>query len=162
LTTHQDIAADLIRRHEGLRTVVYDDATGKALKFRSTVIGHPTIGYGRNLQSRGLFADEIELLLTNDLRIAERIAEDFALEAWPALSDTRKAVLMSMAHQLGRVGLMAFVHFQRAILAGDIEGAAVAMLDSKWEGQTPARAHELAELWQADAMLASSATLKES
>jgi lysozyme len=148
LTLHRDIAADLIRRQEGMRTVVYDDATGETIKFRSTIIGHPTIGYGRNLESRGLFADEIELLLANDLRIAEHIAEDFALEAWPGLSDTRKAVLMDMAHQLGRVGLMAFVHFQQAIQAGDVEGAAIALLDSKWEKQTPARAHELADLWR--------------
>lgn len=55
-----------IKAHEGLKTVVYDDATGKAIMPGDTVKGNPTIGYGTLLCAPGgLTQDECEQLFAN-------------------------------------------------------------------------------------------------
>ncbi|HWV46850.1 MAG TPA: hypothetical protein VN039_12670, partial [Nitrospira sp.] len=41
---------EFITRHEGKRNRVYDDATGDILKPGYTLVGHPTIGVGINLE----------------------------------------------------------------------------------------------------------------
>ena len=41
--------ADQLKRHEGVRLAVYDDATGKPVHAGDTLVGHPTIGVGRLL-----------------------------------------------------------------------------------------------------------------
>jgi lysozyme len=145
--THSEIAARMLRRQEGLRLEVYDDATGAPLRPGSTLIGHPTIGYGRALDVRGISQDEAEYLLANDLATAERIATTFADTAWSELTPTRKAVLMSMAHQLGERGLGSFAQLHLAVVTGDHAGAAAQILDSKLAREdAPARAREYAEL----------------
>ena len=44
---------DLISLHEGVKYRVYDDANGKEIKAGDTLVGHPTIGVGRNVASDG-------------------------------------------------------------------------------------------------------------
>lgn len=142
------LAATLIRQHEGLRLTVYDDATGLALRKDDKLAGHPSIGYGRNLDiGRGITKDEAEHLLDNDLTVATAIAQRFAGEAcWARLDPVRQAVLIDMGHNLGSSRLAGFVRLQQAVQAGDYEVAAAEMLDSIWAGQVGARARALAEM----------------
>jgi GH24 family phage-related lysozyme (muramidase) len=60
------LLSQMLEREEGLRTLVYDDATGKPIGPGSVVQGHPTIGIGRALDVNGITAVEADFLLEND------------------------------------------------------------------------------------------------
>ena len=66
---------NLISDHEGVILKVYDDATGQELKAGDILIGHPTIGVGRNVAKDGLgiSQEEAEFMLMNDI---ERVEEE--------------------------------------------------------------------------------------
>lgn len=136
---------ELLRREEGLRLTVYDDATGKPLLPGMKVVGHPTIGIGRCLDRKGLTTAEATLLLEND--IAEIQAELARALPWATgLSETRRVVLQAMAFQLGLAGLLKFRATLAAIQRGDYAAAADGMLASLWACQTPARAARMAAM----------------
>ena len=141
--TARTLAASLIRRHEGCVLRIHDGTTGSPI---GVVNGRASIGYGRDLTVRGISQDEAELMLTNDIIAAERIAQAFAGNVWPWLGEPRQAALIDLAHQLGEERLMALQSVQEALREARFESAASALLDSLWERQAPARAHELAEL----------------
>jgi len=126
--------AERIERHEGYRQFVYSDS-----------LGHPTVGIGRALDTRGISRSEALYLLANDI---ERCTTEVrsALLWTVSLDETRFGVLVEMAFQLGTQGLMAFHATLGALARGDWEGAATQMLASKWAQQTPARAQELAQI----------------
>lgn len=121
-----------LMRHEGLELHPYVDTVGKL-----------TIGYGRNLDDRGITQGEAAHLLENDVTLA--IQE--ALQAFPWLTkvdEARQAVIVEMVAHLG---LSRFLGFKKALAAcavGDWETAAAEMLNSKWAGQVGARAIRLA------------------
>lgn len=125
-----------LKRDEGVVRYAYEDT-----------LGFLTIGVGRLIDDRrsgGLAPNEIDFLLTND--ISEKSAQ--VLEALPwarDLNEPRLAVLINMAFQMGIRGLLGFPGMLGAVKAGDYKAAAEHMLDSKWETQTPTRAHRLAD-----------------
>lgn len=136
---------ELLRREEGLRLTVYDDATGKPLLPGMKVVGHPTIGIGRCLDRKGLTTAEATLLLEND--IAEIQSELARALPWATgLSETRQVVLQAMAFQLGLAGLLKFRATLAAVQRGDYAAAADGMLASLWARQTPARAARMAAM----------------
>lgn len=153
--TAATLAADLIRRHEGLRLTVYDDATGLPLRQGETLEGHPTIGFGRLLTSgRGISAEEADYLLANDLKIAAADAEKYVGKRfWSRLSPARQAVLIDMAHNLGLSRLRKFVRLRFALEAGEYAVAADEMLDSDWADQVGERARTLAAMMKSGEML---------
>lgn len=121
----------LIRRHEGLRLKPYLCTAGKL-----------TIGYGRNLEDKGITALEAEYLLEHD--IAKVLGElKFNLSFWANISEVRKVVLVDMCFNLGINGLLKFKRMIKAIEDKDYSKAAAEMLDSKWAGQVKRRANEL-------------------
>lgn len=131
-----ELAAQL-RRDEGERATAYQDH-----------LGFWTIGVGRLVDGRkrgaGLRPDEIAYLLRNDIN--DRIeALTRALPWFQDLDDARKGVLLNMAFQMGTDGLLQFTTTLGLIRAGDFEGAAKQMLNSKWATQTPERAQRLAQ-----------------
>jgi len=73
---------DLISDHEGVILKVYDDATGQELKAGDILIGHPTIGVGRNVAKDGLgiSEDEAKYLLLNDISRVEQEIKNFPIE----------------------------------------------------------------------------------
>lgn len=107
-----------------------------------------TIGVGRLIDERkggGLSDDEIDYLLTNDIRRAETIGRSYSW--FEGLSWERQAVIVMMIFQLGAGGLNAFKKMREALERNDYEEAANQMMDSKWAKQdTPARAKRLAEI----------------
>lgn len=153
-----ELARQLIKRHEGERRsgqrhVVYDDATGESIGPGTMVKGHPTIGYGRALDVRGLSQDEAEALLDSDLAEAEEAAKRFAGDVWEGLGEVRQAVLIDMAHNLGSRGLDGFVRMRFALLSGDFDGGADEMLDSAWRRQVGEnRAGQLADMMRSGAV----------
>lgn len=136
-----------IKREEGAvklhgRHVVYDDATGKPAKGT----GKLTIGYGRNLEERGISDREAEAMLRADVEHAAHYAQQLvSVGAWAAMGEIRREVLTQMVFQLGFHGTRKFGRMLAAIERGDYAAAAREMIDSNWYRQTTARAMTLAE-----------------
>lgn len=128
----KEILLPQLKRHEGLCLKPYHCTENKL-----------TIGYGRNLEDRGITNDEADYLLSNDLDAVLKQLEE--LPIYQQQSDERKAVLANMCFQLGYKGLMKFRKMWAALGRFDFDVAATEMLDSRWARQTPERARELSE-----------------
>ena len=119
-----------LKRHEGLKLKPYLCTAGKL-----------TIGYGRNLEDKGINKSEAEEMLLRDIcEVEERL---FAAGLLDGQNDARKAVLINMAFQLGFNGLLGFKNMLEAVRRHEYELAGKEMLDSRWAMQTPTRAKEL-------------------
>lgn len=132
-----DIARESIKKHEGLRLLPYKDTVGKL-----------TVGYGHNIEDRGISIDAAELMLTEDMDIATRDCIDVYGMGWDYLSTERMAVLIEMCFQLGRSRFAGFAQMLAKSIGGDHEGAANEMLASRWAEQVPKRAKELADRYR--------------
>jgi lysozyme len=93
--------------------------------------GIETIGYGLNLQARGLSEQESSFALYNDIFHHYDIL-DKQLNFFSNLDDTRKVALIDMAYNMGDQGLYGFKKMLHALSMGDFKGAAVEMRNSKW------------------------------
>jgi lysozyme len=129
---------------EGTVLRVYDDATGAPLLPGSRLLGHPTIGTGRALDTHGISAAESNVLLDNDL--AEVSSALSVYPWWTSLSAVRQFVIVSMAFNMGVVGILGFAHMITALTRRDYPQAAREMLASRWAKQVPARSLRLAEI----------------
>lgn len=124
----------MLKLHEGLRLQPYTDTVGKI-----------TIGYGRNLSDRGITRDEAEQMLAHD--ITTHLAELVTVLPWVrALDPVRQAVLADMAFNMGVPTLLTFKNTLAAVKAGNYEGAAANILDSKYADQVGGRALRLARM----------------
>lgn len=125
---------NILETDEGFRQFPYRDTKGFL-----------TIGFGRNLDKRGISKEEAYYFLENDVNDVER--EFSALfPPYKDLCDTRKIVLLSMGYNLGVPKLMGFKKMLRAIEKQDFHEAAKEALDSKWHKDVGARAERLAYL----------------
>jgi len=109
--------------------------------------GKLSIGVGRNLEERGITAQEAIYLLQTDIEIIH-MELDRNIPFWKALSDNKKLVLCDMAFNLGVPKLM---QFKKMLLSlhpdnRDDEEAAAQLLDSNYARQLPARSKRNAEL----------------
>lgn len=130
---------ELLIKHEGLRLDLYQCPAG-----------FWTIGVGRNLEANGISEDEAMLLLQNDINRCEASITqlDSFSGFWPALTEARQAVLISMAFNLGMAGLLRFKKMIAALQALDFQQAAEEMLDSQWATQVGQRAVELSSMME--------------
>lgn len=122
--------------HEGLRLKPYHCTAGKL-----------TIGYGRNLDDRGITKEEAAFLLENDIQ--ECVGDTINIigeEVWHQLSDSRQRVLVDMRYNLGGRGLRTFKNTLQAVRDGRYEDAARGMMNSKWAKQVGRRAKTLSEM----------------
>jgi len=122
-------------RHEGLRLKPYRCPAGKL-----------TIGYGRNLDDRGISQKEAYAMLERDIQDFERQLLDEIPDVYNGLDEVRQSVLLNMCFNLGMKGLLEFKNTLGFVAAGDWERAANGMLASKWAKQVGMRAIELSEL----------------
>lgn len=121
-----------LKRHEGLKLKPYRCTAGKL-----------TIGYGHNLDDKGITKAQAEEMLLSDMcEVEEKLHRAGFLSG---LNDARKAVLINMAFQLGFKGLSQFRNMLAAVQSEQFVLAAKEMLDSRWATQTPNRAKELSE-----------------
>ena len=131
--TALSLADKLLRKHEGTRQFPY--------KCSSNFL---TIAVGRNLDTRGVLADEIELMLANDIRDCAEDLRTFGW--WDGLTPNRKASLLDLRFCVGASGFRAFRKMILALEVGDWKGAAEQIMDSKFALQTGHRAADLAGL----------------
>lgn len=127
------IAKATLRDHEGLRLHPYKCTAGKT-----------TIGYGRNLDDRGITSEEAEILLDHDVGLALQDCSSFGY--WNELNDRRQAALVDMRFCLGPGGFRAFKKMHTALYAKEYGEAADQMLDSLFAQQTGRRADNLARM----------------
>lgn len=124
---------DQIKRHEGFRFKVYKDTKGIL-----------TIGYGRNLEGRGITQEEAEYLLTNDVKeFTDAVNKKYK---WVHdLTEPRKWVIYNMAFNMGMGTLSKFINTLKAIQEGRYADASKGMLESRWAKQVKGRAIELSK-----------------
>ena len=136
--TASDYAALTARlmAEEGFRALPYRDSRGIL-----------TVGYGRNL-TVPFTHDEGRYLLASSL---DRNAATF-IKAWPPFDDMPhevRAALLDAAFELGPDGVLGFKKMLAHAAAGEWEAAAKEAISSKWDAETPTRAHRLAEVFRA-------------
>ena len=129
---------------EGWRPFLYDDATGKRITQGSIVVGHPTLGYGFNLDSIDLPQDVGDLWFQT-IR-TRTINEVFNALPWTqTLSTGPLRAVIDVAYNSGVHGLLGFHKMLDCLSAGDVVGASTELLNSKL---APGRAQRLAVLMQ--------------
>lgn len=148
LQKERDLLTEELKRDEGLRLTVYDDATGKPIVKGSMVVGHPTIGIGRNLAGKGLTPSEVFYLLETD--IEELLKQARTLEYWRGLTKVRQRVVLNMMFNLGFAGFQKFVRLDACLRTGDYEAAARCMEESVWYKQVGQRARRLVFMMRND------------
>lgn len=121
-----------LQRHEGWREKVYKDSEGIL-----------TIGWGRNVEQKGISQAEGGILLNNDIADSESECKK-RFPFFSDLNDIRQEVLVNMMFNLGWPRLKGFKRMIAALEEADYELAAAEMLDSKWHTQVKSRAEELA------------------
>lgn len=129
--TYLEICQAQLPKDEGYQDMPYKDS-----------LGILSIGIGRNLE-KGLSQDEIIFLFGNDLKAADKAARA-VFPSFDSLSETRKAVLVNMAFNMGQSRLSGFVKMFGALADGKYDEAADQMLASKWAVQVGSRAQRLA------------------
>lgn len=118
---------------------------GEVLHAYQDTLGYWTIGIGILVDKRkggGLLPEESEFIFNNRLRILNEQL-DKRIPWIGKLDPARRGVLVNMAFQMGVDGLLGFKNTLKMIEKGDYQAAAKGMLNSKWAGQTPARANRL-------------------
>ena len=119
--------------HEGYRQTLYHDS-----------FGIPTIGIGRNLESRGVLPTEIDMMCDNDMQyFYNQLSEKFPW--FLKLNDARQIALIDMCF----MGLKKFMSFKKMIAyleQEDYPNAAIELLDSAYAKQVGNRAIDLAAI----------------
>jgi len=120
----------------------YDPETD-TYKIYTDPVGKQTIGFGHNIDDRGLDGDVVEHQLRNDVNKA--IEDCRRLDFWNDLDDTRKLVVADMVFNMGLSRFHTFKNFQSALRLPDYKMAAFEMENSRWFKQTGRRARKLVE-----------------
>lgn len=124
---------ETLMRDEGLRLKLYQD-----------MLEHPTIGYGRALDVKGITQEEAEVLLDHD--IADAMADLAATLPWTAaLDEIRLEALINMVFNMGVGNLLEKnPKFLALMKRGEYAAAAAEVLDGNWKDQVGPRAYRLA------------------
>jgi lysozyme len=132
------ITTNIIKKEEGFRTAPYYCS-----------LGYPTVGYGFKIGDQHdplpkflLPKPVAEVWLSHEIQEVEARLEPFLI----GLNEVRRAVLVSMAFQMGIQGLFKFKKMWSAIANKDYDTASLEMLDSSWAKQTPERANRHADM----------------
>ena len=119
-------AISMLKNNEGYRQFCYLD--GNHI---------PTIGYGRNLASKGIDRVEAEWLLTRDILDAmNRLA---SLRCWTMLTEGRQLALIDLCVNLGHEGLLGFTKFLAYLDLGAYTRAAEELVLSRAAQEEPNR-----------------------
>ena len=114
--------------------------------------GYPTIAHGQRIGPKGAPLNLYEFTVSKSLAavwLAEKVKETLAdmdkydniRAAMEACNEPRKAVLISMAYQMGAEGLSKFTNTLKAVAEQRWSDAQAGMLASKLAKQTPNRAN---------------------
>lgn len=127
---------EMIKRHEGVRTRPYKDSLG----LWTVGVGH-LIGDGKSLPpeyNREFSMQEVDALFAKDYKHHKEAAEK--IPGYGKLNPAGKAALTDLTFNMGPAWYKKWPNFTKSIAAGDMEGAARSLEDSKWYGQVGNRA----------------------
>ena len=122
--------------HEGFSRYIYLDS-----------VGVRTVGFGRNLDDRGISREEAEMLLLNDLETSTKEAKK--LEFYENLTSNRQDVIVEMIFNLGLTRFKKFKKTIGYINQANHSAAADEMLNSAWANQVGQRAITLSNKFRA-------------
>lgn len=122
-------ALAIVTRHEGFRQFPYADA-------KNTI----AIGYGTNLNTRGISTSEALLLARSD--VTKSLDFFRTQQWWKCLNAARQCVILDMAYAIGNRGLLEFNRMFDDISRMDFVSAAAEILRSEFANQDHARAVE--------------------
>lgn len=122
----QFAAQQVLMRNEGYRQTLYSDTEGI-----------PTVGFGRNLRTRGVDITEATYLLDRDIRDAMRFLSSYAF--WNSLNMPRRVALIDLCVNLGAERFQGFHKMLGWLDLGKYAAAANEMRRSLADHQEPAR-----------------------
>lgn len=122
-----------IAEHESLRLTPYRCSAGKV-----------SIGFGRNIEERGISKEEAYFMLRNDVALC--IAELSELFWFNIQPNGVKKALINMCYNLGLPKLVKFEKMIGALRRKDYDRAAKEALDSLWAKQVGKRAQDIANV----------------
>ena len=134
------ICTPLIAEAEGLRLHPYKDTTG-----------HTTIGYGHNIDAKGISKKVADLILQEDLNEAIASCKE-KIDFFNSLSIPKKYVLVNMAFNMGIGGLLSFTRMLASIKSGDDKSAAFELSNSLESKQVPNRVFPLIKILETDSL----------
>ena len=113
--------------------------------------GYPTIGIGKRIGPKGAPLSNYQFTASRQLaavwlseelqqKVADMSTHANITAAMASCNDARKAILISMAYQMGADGLAKFANTLKAVAEQRWGDAANGMLNSSWAKQTPNRA----------------------
>ena len=113
--------------------------------------GYPTIGIGKRIGPKGAPLSQYQFTVSKQLaavwlseelqqKVADMSTHANITAAMASCNDARKAILISMAYQMGADGLAKFANTLKAVAEQRWDDAASGMLASAWAKQTPNRA----------------------
>ena len=113
--------------------------------------GYPTIGIGKRIGPKGAPLSQYQFTVSKQLaavwlseelqqKVTDMSAHANITAAMAACNDSRKAILISMAYQMGADGLAKFANTLKAISEKRWSDAKSGMMNSAWAKQTPNRA----------------------
>lgn len=142
LTGEDGPIMNMIKAHEGVRTRPYKDSLG----LWTVGVGH-LIGDGKSLppeMNREFSMAEINEMFIKDYKHHKEAAEK--IPGYTKLNNNGKAGLIDLTFNMGPVWYRKWPNFTRSISAGDTEGAAKSLEDSKWYTQVGRRAKTVVSL----------------
>ena len=119
--------------------------------------GYPTVGFGTKISdNKELNLKDLDIevsrsqareWLERDVdKIIHKIANSSNNVTFLSLDNDRRAIITSMAYQMGTYGLSRFKKMWAALEDGNWEEAGIQALDSLWAKQTPERAMRHAKI----------------
>jgi lysozyme len=137
-----EFAKAMIKRHEGVRNKPYKDSLG----LWTVGVGH-LIGDGKSLPpewNRELSDKEVNDLFDKDFESHKDAATK--IPGYEKLNDKGKSALIDLTFNMGPVWYKKWPNFTKNLAAGNVEGAANSLQDSKWYTQVGKRAAEIVAL----------------
>lgn len=113
--------------------------------------GYLTIGYGRNIEQRGISKEEAEFMFQNDYNDALRNLQSLLVSKGIKVEDVHKDVFYALTDMMFNMGYDRLSKFKKLfseLKKGSYEGVAREMKNSKWYTQVGDRSKKLVEIVQ--------------
>jgi lysozyme len=122
------IAKRDVQRDEGCELKMYKDSKGIW-----------TIGWGFNLEANEIPQEVADYLLHYMMEQALKDAQDFSGKGWELMNEARRAVIINLAYNLGRVKLFKMFTLKAALEHGNFDYAAARLQSFLWCKQVKTR-----------------------